>query len=87
MTDRSILSEKPEDNIAAMEWGIRQGELMRKGEEITRKLNKNYIPIILEMERRKRLTKPSKNWFGLKLSGRFDGMIFNNFVNEKLNHL
>lgn len=35
MTDSIILSEKPEDNIADMEWGIKQGELMRKGEEIT----------------------------------------------------
>lgn len=29
-TDRVILSKKPEDNIVAMEWGIKQGELMRK---------------------------------------------------------
>ena len=50
MTDGVILSEKPEDNIAAMEWGIKQGELMRKGEEITKRLNEKYTPIILEME-------------------------------------
>lgn len=53
MTDRSILSEKPEDNLAAMEWGIKQGELMRKAEKATRRINDKYIPIILEMERKK----------------------------------
>lgn len=53
-TDRVILSEKPEDNIAAMEWGIKQGELMRKGEEITKRLNEKYTPIILEMERKRK---------------------------------
>lgn len=54
MTDSIILSEKPEDNIAAMEWGIKQGELMRKGEEITKRLNEKYTPIILEMERKRK---------------------------------
>ena len=32
MTKRTILSEKFEDNKAAAEWGIRQAELIKKGE-------------------------------------------------------
>ena len=48
------MSEKPEDNIAAMEWGIKQGELIRKSEEITKRLNEKYTPIILEMERKRK---------------------------------
>jgi hypothetical protein len=48
MYDSNILSEKLEDNREAAEWGIKQAELMRKGEEITRKLNEKYAPIIRE---------------------------------------
>lgn len=47
MSERIILSEKPEDNKAAVEWGIRQAELIKKGEEITQRLVKKYTPIIL----------------------------------------
>lgn len=47
MSGRSILSEKPEDNKAAAEWGIKQAELIRKGEEITQRLIKKYTSIIL----------------------------------------
>lgn len=47
MFEKIILSEKLEDNKAAAEWGIRQAELMKKGEEITQRLAKKYIPIIL----------------------------------------
>ena len=53
MTDRCILSEKPEDNLAAMEWGIQQGKLMKKAEQATRRINAKYIPIIKEMERKR----------------------------------
>lgn len=47
MTKRAILSEKLEDNKAAAEWGIRQAELIKKSEDITRRLAEKYIPIIL----------------------------------------
>lgn len=47
MSERIILSEKLEDNIAAAEWGIKQAELIKKGEEITQRLKKKYTPIIL----------------------------------------
>lgn len=47
MSERMILSEKPEDNKAAAEWGMKQAELMRKGEEITQRLVEKYTPIIL----------------------------------------
>ncbi len=47
MTKRAILSEKLEDNKAAAEWGIRQAELIKKSENITRRLAEKYIPIIL----------------------------------------
>lgn len=47
MSEKIILSEKSEDNKAAAEWGIKQAELMKKGEEITQRLAKKYIPIIL----------------------------------------
>ena len=46
MTKRAILSEKLEDNKAAVEWGIRQAELIRKSEDITQKLAEKYISII-----------------------------------------
>jgi hypothetical protein len=35
MSERTILSEKLEDNQEAAEWGRKQAELMKKGEEIT----------------------------------------------------
>lgn len=47
MSERVILSEKLEDNKAAAEWGMKQAELIRKGEEITRRLAAKYTPIIL----------------------------------------
>ena len=47
MPERIILSEKLEDNKAAAEWGIKQAELIKKGEEITQRLMAKYIPIIL----------------------------------------
>lgn len=46
MTEKTILSEKLEDNKAAAEWGIKQAELIKKGEDITRRLAEKYIPII-----------------------------------------
>ena len=47
MSERSILSEKLEDNKAAAEWGIRQAELIKKSEEITQRLIEKYTPIIV----------------------------------------
>ncbi len=47
MSERIILSEKLEDNKAAVEWGIKQADLIKKGEEITQRLIKKYTPIIL----------------------------------------
>lgn len=47
MAEHSILSEKLEDNEAAVEWGKKQAELMKKGEEITKQLMEKYTPIIL----------------------------------------
>lgn len=50
MSERSILSEKLEDNKAAAEWGIKQAELIKKSEEITQRLMEKYIPIILSRD-------------------------------------
>lgn len=47
MPEKVILSEKLEDNKAAAEWGIKQAELMKKGEEITKRLSEKYTSIIL----------------------------------------
>lgn len=47
MSERTILSEKLEDNKAAAEWGIKQAELIKKSEEITRRLAVKYTSIIL----------------------------------------
>lgn len=47
MSKNAILSEKLEDNQAAAEWGRKQAELIKKGEEITQKLVEKYTPIIL----------------------------------------
>lgn len=52
MTERAILSEKFEDNKAAAEWGIRQAELIKKSEDITRRLVEKYTPIILSRNER-----------------------------------
>ena len=52
MTKKTILSEKFEDNKAAAEWGIRQAELIKKSEDITRRLAEKYIPIILSRNER-----------------------------------
>jgi hypothetical protein len=50
MSERTILSEKLEDNKEAAEWGRKQAELMKKGEEITKRLMEKYTPIILERD-------------------------------------
>jgi hypothetical protein len=50
MSERAILSEKLEDNQEAAEWGRKQAELMKKGEEITKRLMEKYTPIILERD-------------------------------------
>lgn len=47
MSDHPVLSEKPEDNQAAVEWGLKQAELRRKSDEITRELNEKYRPILI----------------------------------------
>ena len=47
MKHRAILSEKLEDNQAAAEWGRKQAELIKKSEEITKRLNEKYTPILL----------------------------------------
>ena len=47
MSERTILSEKLEDNKAAAEWGIKQAELIKKSEEITQRLAAKYTSIIL----------------------------------------
>lgn len=53
MSEKIILSEKLEDNKAAAEWGIKQAELIKKGEEITQRLVKKYTPIILSRNAQK----------------------------------
>ena len=53
MTERAILSEKLEDNKTAAEWGIRQGKINKKSEDITRRLAEKYIAIILSRNERK----------------------------------
>lgn len=45
--EKGILSEKPEDNRIAVEWGQKQEKLIKKGEEITQELIRKYTPIIL----------------------------------------
>ena len=52
MAKKAILSEKLEDNKAAAEWGIRQAKLIKKSEDITRRLAEKYIPIILSRNER-----------------------------------
>ena len=50
MSEKIILSEKLEDNKAAAEWGMKQAELMKKGEEITQRLVAKYTSIILSRD-------------------------------------
>ena len=47
MSEKCILSEKSEDNRAAVEWGIKQAKVMKKGDEITKRLTAKYTAIIL----------------------------------------
>lgn len=46
MSEKIILSEKLEDNEKAVEWGIKQAELIKKGEEITQRLLKKYASMV-----------------------------------------
>ena len=57
MNDRVILGEKLEDNQAAAEWGRKQAELIKKGEEITKRLNEKYKPILLARSAQKDANK------------------------------
>lgn len=58
MEGQAILSERYEDNKIAAEWGRRQAELIRKGEEITKELTEKYTAIIkTQMEREKEKRK------------------------------
>lgn len=41
------------DNQAAAEWGRKQAELIKKGEEITKRLNEKYTPILLARREQK----------------------------------
>ena len=47
MRDYPILSEKPEDNQRAAEWAMNQAELIRRGDDATRRMNEKYKPIML----------------------------------------
>lgn len=47
MLEKAILSEKPEDNMEAAEWGRKQAELMKKSDEITKRLMEKYTSVIL----------------------------------------
>lgn len=60
MSEKIILSEKLEDNKEAAEWGVRQAELMKKGEEITQRLAEKYIPIILARDTQKKADENMK---------------------------
>lgn len=46
-----------EDNQAAAEWGRKQAELIKKGEEITKRLNEKYTPILLARREQKNVNK------------------------------
>lgn len=61
MSEKIILSEKLEDNKAAAEWGIRQAELIKKGEEITQRLIEKYTPIILSRNIQKTINGINNN--------------------------
>ena len=47
MRDYPILSEKPEDNKRAAERALAQAELIRRGDDATRRMNEKYKPIML----------------------------------------
>ncbi len=50
LPEKAILSEKFEDNKAAVEWGIKEAELIKKGEDITQRLMKKYKSIIISRD-------------------------------------
>ena len=54
MSEKAILSERLEDNVNAAEWGRKQAELIKKGEELTKKLTEKYTHIIMEKNEIKR---------------------------------
>ena len=53
MRDYPILSEKPEDNQRAVERALAQAELIKRGEEATRRMNEKYRPIMIAQIRNK----------------------------------
>lgn len=57
MNGKVILSEKLEDNQEAAAWGRKQAGLMKKSEEITKRLNEKYTPILLARRTQKDANK------------------------------
>ena len=55
MRERTILSEKLEDSKAAAEWGIRQGELIKKGMKLLEDCQRNTLPSFYLVMHKKRL--------------------------------
>ena len=48
------MSERLEDNRVAAEWGRKQVELIKKSDEIIKRLTDKYTPIILARKAQKR---------------------------------
>jgi hypothetical protein len=48
MIDRNILSERPEDTLAAIQWAKKQKELREKSDALTTRLSKTLAPILSE---------------------------------------
>jgi hypothetical protein len=46
MIDRDILSEKPEDTLAAIQWAKKQKELREKSDALTARYSKTLAPIL-----------------------------------------
>ncbi len=60
MLDHPILSEKPEDNQAAVEWGLKQAELRKKSDELTRQMNDKYRPILMAQIKQREQQKTAR---------------------------
>lgn len=57
MVDRDILSEKPEDALAAIQWAKEEKARMEKSDAITKELKAKLTPIFIANFQKAKLSK------------------------------
>lgn len=64
MIDRDILSEKPEDTLAAIQWAKKQKELREKSDALTARFSKTLAPILSANYQKAMAKKGTKSSLG-----------------------